>query len=230
MGLRGVSRDAERVGQTYALRVAANRILSSERGCEEREAIVARLRTFIAIDVDRTIRDRCLALQESLARSGAELKWVEAENIHLTLLFLGEVEDRTLAALCRAVAEGCASHRPFSMSVESVGCFPNPRRPRIVWVGVGSGAGEVMALHDALEPPLLELGCYRREQRAYSPHITLGRIKGEEPSDDLATALAKQAKWRGGETMVREVQVLSSELTSRGPIHTVLSRAKLGAR
>ncbi len=191
---------------------------------------MARLRTFIAIDVDRTIRDRCLALQESLARSGAELKWVEAENIHLTLLFLGEVEDRTLAALCRAVDEGCATHRPFSMSVESVGCFPNPRRPRIVWVGVGAGADEVTALHDALEPPLLELGCYRREQRAYSPHITLGRIKGEAATDDLATALAKQAKWRGGETTVREVQVYSSELTPRGSIYTVLSRAKLSGR
>jgi 2'-5' RNA ligase len=188
---------------------------------------MARMRTFIAIDVDQTIRERCLALQDTLARQGAELKWVEKENIHLTLLFLGEVEDKTLPALCRAVAAGCAAHKAFPLSVEAVGCFPNPRRPRIVWVGVGAGAAEASALHDALEPPLLELGCYRREQRAYTPHITLGRIKGEEPTEALAAALAKQAKWRGGETMVREVRVFSSELTPRGPIYTVLSRAKL---
>jgi 2'-5' RNA ligase len=196
-------------------------------GLGVRGEIMARLRTFIAINLDTTIRDRCLALQDTLARSGAELKWVEKENIHLTLLFLGEVEDRGLPALCRAVAEECAAHKAFPLSVETVGCFPNPRRPRIVWVGVGAGAAEAIALHDALEPPLMELGCYRREARAYTPHITLGRIKGEEPSEGLAMQLAKQAKWRGGDTMVRDVHVFSSELTPRGPIYTVLSRAKL---
>jgi len=188
---------------------------------------MARLRTFIAIDLGKTIRDRCLALQETLARGGAEVKWVEEENLHLTLLFLGEVEDRDLPALCQAVSDCCALHNPFTLSVETVGCFPNPRRPRVVWVGVGAGSAEVCALHAALEPPLLDLGCYRREERAYTPHITLGRVKSERSTTALSMALARQAKWRGGETDVREVRVLSSELTPQGPIYTVLSRAKL---
>lgn len=188
---------------------------------------MARLRTFIAIDLGKTIRDRCLALQETLARGGAEVKWVGEENVHLTLLFLGEVEDRELPALCQAVADCCVSHSPFGLGVETVGCFPNPRRPRIVWVGIGAGSGEVCALHDALEAPLLELGCYRREERAYTPHITLGRVKSERSTAALSMALARQANWRGGETEVREVRVLSSELTPQGPIYTVLSRAKL---
>lgn len=188
---------------------------------------MARLRTFLAIDLGKAIRDRCLTLQETLARGGAEVKWVGEANLHLTLLFLGEVEDRTLPALCQSVADCCVLHRPFGLSVESVGCFPNPRRPRVVWVGVGAGSAEVCALHDALEAPLLELGCYRREERAYTPHITLGRVKGERATADLAAALARQAKWRGGQTDVTEVRVLSSELTPQGPIYTVLSRAKL---
>jgi 2'-5' RNA ligase len=188
---------------------------------------MARLRTFLAIDLGKAIRDRCLALQETLGRSGVEVKWVEEENLHLTLLFLGEVEDRDLPALCQAVADCCAAYDPFTMCVESVGCFPNPRRPRTVWVGVTAGSAEVCALHDALEPPLLELGCYRREERAYVPHVTLGRVKGERSTAGLATALARQAKWHGGETEVREVRVLSSELTPQGPVYTVLSRAKL---
>jgi 2'-5' RNA ligase len=188
---------------------------------------MARLRTFLAIDLGKAIRDRCLALQETLARGGAEVKWVEEENLHLTLLFLGEVEDRDLPPLCQAVADCCALHDPFTMSVESVGCFPNPRRPRIVWVGVGAGSAEVVALHDALEPPLMELGCYRREERSYTPHITLGRVRGEHSTSALASALARQAKWMGGETDVRQVRVLSSELTPQGPIYTVLSRANL---
>ena len=189
---------------------------------------MARLRTFIAVDLGKAIRDRCVALQESLARSGAECKWVEPENLHVTLLFLGEVVDRDVPALCKAVAEVCAKQVPFGVSVESAGCFPNSRRPRVVWVGVGEGAPALVALHDVLEPPLLALGCYRREERQYTPHITLGRVRGERaPADNLAVALAKQAKWQGGTTEVREILVLSSELTPQGPVYTVLSRAKL---
>jgi 2'-5' RNA ligase len=188
---------------------------------------MARLRTFIAIDLGKAIRDRCLALQDTLARTGAQVKWVEEENIHLTLLFLGEVEDRQLPALCQVVAEGCAAHDAFTLSVESVGCFPNPRRPRVVWVGVGAGSTEVCNLHQALEQPLLKLGCYRREDRPYTPHITLGRVKSDRPTDALALALARQTNWRGGETEVREVRVLSSELRQEGPSYTVLSRARL---
>jgi 2'-5' RNA ligase len=188
---------------------------------------MARLRTFIAVDLGKTIRERCVALQETLARTGTDVKWVEEENLHVTLLFLGEVEDRDTPALCQAVADGCASHDIFALSVESVGCFPNPRRPRTIWAGVGAGSAQLIALHDALEPPLLELGCYRREDRQYTPHITLGRVKSDRPTDTLAAALAKQAKWRGGETEVREIHVLSSELRPQGPIYSVLSRAKL---
>jgi 2'-5' RNA ligase len=188
---------------------------------------MARLRTFIAVDAGKPIRDRCVALQESLAQAGAAVKWVEPENLHVTLLFLGEVEDRTVPSLCQAVADVCAGHDGFRLSIESVGCFPNPRRPRVVWVGVGDGNAELVALHEALEPPLLDLGCYRREERQYTPHITLGRVRGDRSGADLAMALARKANWQAGATDVREIHVLSSELTPRGPVYTLLSRAKL---
>jgi 2'-5' RNA ligase len=169
-----------------------------------------------------------VALQEGLARTGTDVKWVGAENLHVTLLFLGEVEDRDLPAVCAAVAE-CAARQPlFPMTVERAGCFGNPRRPRTLLVGVGEGTQELVALHDALEPPLLALGCYRREERQYAPHITLGRVRSERPNDALAQALTRQQGWQGGRLLVRELLVLSSELTRDGPVYTVLSRAKLG--
>jgi 2'-5' RNA ligase len=188
---------------------------------------MARVRTFIAVDLGKSIRDRVVALQETLARAGTEVKWVEPENMHLTLLFLGEVDLRDVPEICRSVAECCSRHAPFSLSVETTGGFPNPRRPRILWVGIGEGTQELCALHDALEPPLLALGCYRREERRYTPHVTLGRVKSDRPTDKLAQALARQSGWQGGGVPVREVLVLSSELTLQGPIYTVLSRAKL---
>jgi 2'-5' RNA ligase len=188
---------------------------------------MARLRTFIAVDIGKVIRDRAIALQETLAQSSPDVKWVEPENLHVTLLFLGEVDDRQVPTVCRVVAEHTGQHVQFPMTLERVGCFPNLRRPRILWIGVGEGTQELCALHDSLEPPLMELGCYRREERKYTPHITLGRVRSERPPDTLAADLQKHAGWRGGEVNVREIQVMSSELTPKGPIYTVLSRAKL---
>jgi 2'-5' RNA ligase len=190
---------------------------------------MTRHRTFIAVDLDKAIRDRTVALQHTLARTGSEVKWVEPANLHVTLMFLGEVEDRALVDVCRVVTECAQQVAAFPMSVETVGCFPNLRRPRVLWVGVGEGTQELCALYDSLEPPLLALGCYRREERQYTPHITLGRVKSDRPSDRLTAALTKQAGWQGGQTQVREVLVMSSELTPQGPIYSVLSRAKLGA-
>lgn len=188
---------------------------------------VSRLRTFIALDLGQPIRERLTALQEQIARSGATVKWVEADNLHVTLLFLGEVDQRDVIDVCRAVAKVAEGFKPFALRVEKTGAFPNLRRPRIVWVGVGQGSREVCALHDALEKPLLELGCYRREERQYTPHITLGRIRTEKPAPALETALRKQEAWQAGETRIDEVQVMASELTPSGPVYTVLSRAKL---
>jgi 2'-5' RNA ligase len=74
----------------------------------------------------------------------------------------------------------------------------------------------------------LELGCYRREDRAYTPHLTIGRVRSDQPNDSLTKLLAQKAKWEGGATAVREIHVMSSELGRDGPTYAVLSRAKLG--
>src|SRR6266436_185964 len=160
---------------------------------------MSRVRTFIALDLGKPIRDRLVSLQENMARAGANVKWVEPENMHLTLLFLGEVDQRDLVPICRAV-EIAAQERPaFPLAIAGAGAFPNLRRPRILWVGVGQGVQEVCGLHDAIETPLLELGCYRREERKYTPHVTLGRVKSDRGTDELAAALARKTGWQGGE-------------------------------
>jgi 2'-5' RNA ligase len=190
---------------------------------------MSRLRTFLAVPLDKSLRDRAVTLQEKLAATGAQVKWVEPENLHLTLLFLGEVDERDLASVCKATAQACAAVVPFRLSLEGVGGFPNLRRPRTLWIGSGEGSQELCVLHDALERPLLELGCYRREERAFTPHLTLGRVKSDRPNRDLELALTKQAAWKGGDMLAREVLVLSSQLTPRGPVYSLLSRAKFAS-
>lgn len=191
---------------------------------------MARLRTFIAVDVGEAVRGRCIAMQQTLARAGVDVKWVEPENMHITLLFLGEVDERDVIDVCRSVAEVCAKRTAFPLSVEGVGTFPESGKPRVVWAGLGIGASELVDLYAALEAPLLELGCYRREERPYNPHLTLGRVKADSDTRGVGKVLEKQANWKAGETEIREVQVMSSVLQPSGPVYAVLSRAKLRPR
>src|SRR5262249_2166692 len=140
-----------------------------------------------------------------------------------------EVEQRETLDICRAAQKAIAELPVFTMSIEGAGGFPNPRRPRTLWVGVGEGSGEGCAVHDAIEGPRLGMGRYRRETRAYVPDVQPGRVKGDRPNDELAKALTKHQTWSAGAVTVNEVQVMSSELTRDGPIYTVLGRAKLSS-
>jgi RNA 2',3'-cyclic 3'-phosphodiesterase len=186
-----------------------------------------RLRTFIAVEIESFTRDRLVGLQERLAATGAAAKWVEPENLHITLLFLGEVNAREVPDICRVVADGAAAFSPFPMTLAGAGAFPTPRRPRTLIAHVTEGADQLIALHDALEPPLMELGCYRREVRAFKPHLTIGRVRGKTDNAGLSAAIRQFEAWEGGQSHVREVLVLSSQLRAEGPEYTVLSRAPL---
>lgn len=186
-----------------------------------------RTRTFIAVEVGESICDRAIALQKSLAKTGAEVNWVTPESMHVTLLFLGEVEDRELHSVCRAVKAVANREPSFSLRVAGVGAFPNARRPKTLWAGITDGADALQRLYDELETKMLDLGCYRKEARGYTPHLTLGRVKGEADGLTLAPELAKHATWEAGHAMIEEVLVFSSDLQRDGPVYTVIGRAEL---
>lgn len=188
---------------------------------------MSRLRTFIAVHLTKAIRDKLVAAQEELARATTAAKWVEPENLHVTLVFLGEVDEREIPDVCRLASDAVAEQAPFTLSVEQLGAFPNPRRPRTIWAGIAAGAQELVAIHDDLELQFADLG-YRREERRYTPHITLGRMKTEGPADRLAAAIVRHAAWKAGAMAVTEICIMSSELQRDGPLYTVLGRAPLG--
>jgi RNA 2',3'-cyclic 3'-phosphodiesterase len=186
-----------------------------------------RTRTFIGIDIAEETRDDAVALQKSLAKTGAEVNWVTPESMHVTLLFLGDVDDRELHAVCRAAQQVAAREPSFTLRVSGVGAFPNARRPKVVWGGIAEGAESLQRLYDELETRMLDLGCYRKEERGYTPHLTLGRVKAERDGLALAPELAKLADWEGGRTTVEEVLVFRSDLEPDGPVYTVIGRATL---
>lgn len=189
-----------------------------------------RTRTFIAVDTGAVIRASAVALQKELAKTGAEVKWVEAESLHITLLFLGEVDDRELHSVCRAVKDVAAGEPPFPLRVSGVGAFPTPRRPKVLWAGITDGANELRRIYGSLEGKMLDLGCYRREERSYTPHLTLGRVKSEADGYAIAKELPQYLAHDGGRTVIDEVLVYSSVLERDGPVYTILGRGELKGR
>ncbi|MBI3464029.1 MAG: RNA 2',3'-cyclic phosphodiesterase [Planctomycetes bacterium] len=184
------------------------------------------IRTFIAVEISPAIRTRLVAMQQELASTAQEVKWVEEENLHVTLKFLGQVDEREVYAVCRLVQEAVAGQAPFDMTVAGIGAFPNANRPRVLWAGVTAGGPELIQIHGHLERALRAEG-YPREDRPYTPHITLGRIRQIKPNPQLAAALEQHRDWDVGQKQVREVLVMASQLSSGGPHYTVMGRGAL---
>jgi RNA 2',3'-cyclic 3'-phosphodiesterase len=189
-----------------------------------------RIRTFIALTLAPTVRRRIRELQSDFAEADAEIKWTEPDNLHVTMLFLGEVDGLELVHVCKAVREIAKNQDAFALEVGGVGCFPNMRRPRTIWVGVREGQDEVVRLHHELEDTLIKLGAYRREDREFTPHITLGRTRGGEVTTALASMLPEHTDWSAGRQVVNEIHVMGSELKNDGPEYTIISREKLRAQ
>jgi 2'-5' RNA ligase len=134
------------------------------------------------------------------------------------------VEELEVVSICRVVQERARKHARFTLDVAGLGAFPNSRRPKILWAGVTEGVTELRALHGDLEEGLLDLGCYRREDREYTPHLTLGRLSHDDRVEEWGPVLAKHADWEGGSMPVDEVLVMRSEMRRGGPEYSVLGR------
>lgn len=185
-----------------------------------------KIRTFVAIAISDDIRTRARAAMKQLASIAPDVKWVEPQSLHWTLNFLGNVEQREIGEICMAVAEGALEHEPFELETRGAGAFPAADRPRTLWLGVGQGRDEMIALQASIEKALESLG-FRGEARRYTPHLTFGRPgRGERPQA-LAAQLAAMADFNGGRMLVDEVTIYSSELTREGPVYESLAVAPL---
>lgn len=186
-----------------------------------------KLRLFVALELPGDVRRALAALVERLASTGADVKWVEEENFHLTLKFLGEVEPVRLAPLGEALSRAAAQMAPFRFTAAGTGAFPSARRPRVIWVGVEEGKEELRDLAGRMDRALADLG-FPPEERPFSAHLTLGRVRSPKGMEELVRALGA-ATFEGREVAVREVVLFQSVLGRAGPVYTPLGRYPLGA-
>lgn len=181
------------------------------------------VRCFIAVDFDDLeLLDALGRFQTILVGSGADLKCVERENIHLTLRFLGDVREGLVEELKGIVSQ--VKFSPFSAELRGVGVFPNLRRPRVVWTGITRGADELKGFFQRLEPEIVGLG-FKPERRGFSPHITLARVRSGRNRDRLAEVVTSHAEERFGEFTISHLKLKRSVLTPRGPIYSTLAES-----
>ena len=172
------------------------------------------------------VRSRAGQLTARLQGTDAKVTWVKPPTMHLTLKFLGEVDLKEIPAVCDAVSRAVADIAPFELDARGAGAFPSVARPRTIWLGIGRGEDELVVLHDAVEQALGSLG-FRRENRRFRPHLTIGRVRGDRDVRALGQLVAQHAEFVGGVASVDEVIVFSSELEADGPVHEPLSVAPL---
>ncbi len=183
------------------------------------------IRCFIAVFLDPAIRPRVEAFQQKLARSGAEVKWVEPQNLHFTLKFLGEVESGRLDGIARLLSGAVSGVRAFDLELGAVGAFPGMRNPRVVWIGLRAGGEALAALAARVEEAMKAEG-FLQDGKGASPHLTIGRVRSGRNLHDLAREMASNPP-PPGSMKAREVQLTSSDLGPRGPVYTPLHVIRL---
>ena len=183
------------------------------------------IRAFVAILLPDDLRDRIAATIETLRPLGTAVAWVPPQNLHVTLQFLGNQTEERLAEAAAALDEAGAACPPLDVTFHGIGAFPGLERPRILWVGVAQGALEARALQARVADALIRRG-FPREDRAWHPHLTIGRIFDErrwrrEANPPLRGALARAATTRFGTVRVTEVALMRSDLSPKGARYSV---------
>lgn len=184
------------------------------------------MRLFVAVNLPSEIRGRLAAVQDGSRRAQADVSWVRTENIHVTLKFLGEIEEKRLEQIRPALAEVARGSAPFSMAVGGVGSFGG-RVPRVIWVSVGEGAEPLTRLAGQIEAALARVG-FPKEKRGFTAHLTLGRVRSPRNAEALLTTVGEMQKEQFGSTEVHHFELMQSQLHPTGSIYTVLDQFPLG--
>jgi 2'-5' RNA ligase len=188
------------------------------------------IRAFIAIDIPEDVR---AAIEETQARLkqalvGVKISWTKVANLHLTLQFLGNVEEAVIDPIKSALRLAAAQQQPFELSVRGAGAFPDEKRPHVVWVGCEDTGNRLQALARAVQDAMQPLG-FASERREFSGHLTLGRVKSPRPDAALTRAIDSLKDTSFGTLRAETIHLFESQLHPEGSRYTKLSSHALGA-
>ncbi len=179
------------------------------------------MRCFIAIDIES---NKINEIINELRRYGG-IKVVEPENIHITLKFLGEINNRTAEKICNIMHKLFNEEKKFEIHIGNLGVFPNERYIRVLWIGIKKNKERIVDLQKTLDNELSKLG-FKKENK-YEPHITIARIKSPAGRKVAQDFLYKLKNVDIGSYIIDEIKLKKSTLTREGPIYTDLYAVKL---
>lgn len=172
------------------------------------------MRCFIAIDIPADIRQSITGVIGKCNQGSKGVRWVAPENIHITLKFLGEVNEGLISAIQEGLSAICAGHDIFTITIKGAGAFPNFKYPNVLWIGIDESK-ELKRLYEDIEEFMSKLG-FEKEGRKFSPHLTIGRVKNRKGIEPVIKGLYtfKDTFW--GSIEVREVLLMRSVLKPAG--------------
>jgi len=183
------------------------------------------MRTFIAIEIPSEVKSALAALQDELRRAGADVSWTRPENIHLTLRFLGEVDERRIGEVEKVCVASAAEFRPFTLSLNDTGVFPNARQPRVLWAGLAGEIEKAVEMRKRINDGLALIG-FEREDKDFRPHLTIGRVKSTKKTRELL-AIAEARQVPALSFVVTEIVLMKSELHPAGARYTPIAKVSL---
>jgi RNA 2',3'-cyclic 3'-phosphodiesterase len=186
------------------------------------------LRCFIAIDIPEQIRQEIGGLIDILNKYDADVKWIPAANLHLTLKFLGSTPETLLPKINGSLSSAVASYEPFYIKIGDTGVFPNRKYPRICWIGI-EDTGILKTLQSDIETSMKLFG-FKTEDRAFNPHLTIGRVRSRQGMINVVNELDSYKGRTFGSVMVGNIKIMKSELHPEGPEYTCLYEVPFGKK
>jgi RNA 2',3'-cyclic 3'-phosphodiesterase len=178
------------------------------------------VRAFLAFELENPqVRQNLTHVQEQALKTGADLKLVEPENIHITMRFLGDI---TLKMVDQVFGEmQKIQFKPFPVHIYGLGVFPSLGNPRVLWAGIMEGAVQLKNVFEQLEPKIQGLG-FQPDPKGFSPHLTIARVRSDVGKAQLAEFVQKNGKFEFGTVNAASLRLKRSELTPKGPIYSTL--------
>jgi 2'-5' RNA ligase len=176
------------------------------------------IRSFLAFDLEsEPVRKRLADVQKSLVQTGADLKLVEPQNIHMTIRFLGDIAPSMVEKIFEEMQK--VQFAPFGVRINGLGVFPDLHYPRVVWAGITEGADQLKSVFSQLEPRLRGLG-FSPDPKGFNPHLTIARVRSGRNKAQLAEFVTENARYDFGAVRAECLRLKKSELTPRGPIYS----------
>lgn len=177
------------------------------------------IRSFLAFELPQEIKSIVTRVSEEIRKSPLDVRWVRPEFIHLTVVFMGGVQSEKIPSMGEATGAVCANHTPFRISLKPMGCFPNSRNPRVIWLGIDGDLERMSRFRDDLQRALLSFGI-KEEEKAFRPHLTLGRFKKPaKRQTELEQMLARYRDLSSPACTLGELVLFRSDLKPGGAVY-----------